>query len=835
MATAVPPRISDGSDTTIPGAATGALAGGGALDVEGDAVRDAIDKLQRALTPSVVLDRELDARRNDAAKVASGAAYKSPYHDAHHATIVAASALLGRALGEGGVGTGFVYGAETMVRDALLMIEGAARDALRRDEGELPRLFDIAQGMRKRRDDARAAARQLVLAFSRQNAGMGFSGAPTTARRRRAGESRVDARDGAGEGAAGERARVRARGAGAHAAAAHRGARRVQRADCAAVEAGATRAHREGGDALEHQQTGEQVRAKLEMAEVKIADLANQLRNAQRERAIEKARLEDQLSEATEVGKGARAHAVNARTVLRRQKGRALRERCFVVWRIKAAAYVALKKREMEAAETVKAVKKGYEVQIAKTEKACLEKVESMRNKLRGRDPRDANKPALGDSTNQKKGGNKAPRADPWSFLDESTKLEREIAKREREEERRARETVAMAMAEDHISKIDEYYAKAAEAARQRNAGRDDPNPEIVMVAHNVSLASRPPPSPLSMPLSMAREPRRSKGFVHTYGGDRGATPRSEASSARSTIEPTPPRTAGRVPAPTRVPVRRAESSSSSSSEASEDPWKPESPEPPPPPPPKLGEPAEELAFTESLYGLVPPPRVPLGRKTRDAGALAAPRTEEEVEPARSPPPRTLEPLAAATAGAGIGRGEPGRGGGLAPLMSRSGDEPGAAASVEPTRDRAETSIRSDPIQSEIRSDPIQAEIRSDPIPSELPLPTATTFIPPPPPRAIPTFPRSPPRSPSRAIPPYPRSMRTSEGGSRPSTSGGRSEGPGLASRPPTSGGSRPGTAGTSRPGTAGVRSSVASLAASEAHTEYSEDFDDLPEDLDLP
>ena len=187
MATAVPPRISDGSDTSIPGAATGTLAGGGALDVEGDAVRDAIDKLQKALTPSVVLDRELDARRNDAAKVASGAAYKSPYHDAHHATIVAASALLGRALGEGGVGTGFVYGAETMVRDALLMIEGAARDALRRDEGELPRLFDIAEGMRKRRDDARAAARQLVLAFSRQNAGMDLGSADdceTPSRRR---------------------------------------------------------------------------------------------------------------------------------------------------------------------------------------------------------------------------------------------------------------------------------------------------------------------------------------------------------------------------------------------------------------------------------------------------------------------------------------------------------------------------------------------------------------------------------------------------------------------------------------------------------------------------
>ena len=65
-----------------------------------------------------------------------------------------------------------------------------------------------------------------------------------------------------------------------------------------------------GGDALEHQQTGEHVRAKLEMAEVKIADLANQLRNAQREHAIEKARLEDRLSEALEVSEGARAHAV---------------------------------------------------------------------------------------------------------------------------------------------------------------------------------------------------------------------------------------------------------------------------------------------------------------------------------------------------------------------------------------------------------------------------------------------------------------------------------------------------------------------------------------------
>ena len=111
MATAVPPRISDGSDTSSLGVMTGTAAPGSTLDIEGDGVKDAIEKLQKALTPSVVLDRELDARRDDAVRVASGGAYKSPYHDAHHATIVAASALLGRALGEGGVGTGFVYGA----------------------------------------------------------------------------------------------------------------------------------------------------------------------------------------------------------------------------------------------------------------------------------------------------------------------------------------------------------------------------------------------------------------------------------------------------------------------------------------------------------------------------------------------------------------------------------------------------------------------------------------------------------------------------------------------------------------------------------------------------
>ena len=244
-------------------------------------MRDAIDKLQKALTPSVVLDRELDARRNDAAKVASGAAYKSPYHDAHHATIVAASALLGRALGEGGVGTGFVYGAETMVRDALLMIEGAARDALRRDEGELPRLFDIAEGMRKRRDDAGGRAGSSC-SRSRDKTRDGIPGAP------RLRDAVAQAKAQSTRETEQEKARL---------AKEHESMREelelMQRQLIAARDASSAQIvqlskqvqherNARGGDALEHQQTGEHVRAKLEMAEVKIADLANQLRNAQR-------------------------------------------------------------------------------------------------------------------------------------------------------------------------------------------------------------------------------------------------------------------------------------------------------------------------------------------------------------------------------------------------------------------------------------------------------------------------------------------------------------------------------------------------------------------------
>ena len=103
-----------------------------------------------------------------------GQGYKSPYHDAHHATLVSATSMLKRALGDGGQGTGFAFGAEAVVRDAMHAIDGAAKDALRRDQGELPRLYDIARSLRTKRDEARAAARALVLAFGRERSGLGF-------------------------------------------------------------------------------------------------------------------------------------------------------------------------------------------------------------------------------------------------------------------------------------------------------------------------------------------------------------------------------------------------------------------------------------------------------------------------------------------------------------------------------------------------------------------------------------------------------------------------------------------------------------------------------------
>ena len=126
--------------------------------VEAGVIRDALTKVQRLVAPTPMLDLEVESRRGDAERVLktslSRYEYKSPYHDAHQTTLVSAAAALTRALGDGPVGSGFANNGEKLVRDATLLIANAARDALNRDQGELPRLYDIACKLKKDRDEA---------------------------------------------------------------------------------------------------------------------------------------------------------------------------------------------------------------------------------------------------------------------------------------------------------------------------------------------------------------------------------------------------------------------------------------------------------------------------------------------------------------------------------------------------------------------------------------------------------------------------------------------------------------------------------------------------------
>ena len=118
------------------------------VEAEANEIRDAMAKLQRLVSPTPLLDAEVESRRADAERLTEasiaahgGRAYKSPYHDAHQTTLVAAAAALTRALGDGPAGSGFlsdVAEAEHLVRDATHMIANAAREALRRDQSELP-------------------------------------------------------------------------------------------------------------------------------------------------------------------------------------------------------------------------------------------------------------------------------------------------------------------------------------------------------------------------------------------------------------------------------------------------------------------------------------------------------------------------------------------------------------------------------------------------------------------------------------------------------------------------------------------------------------------------
>ena len=347
-----------------------------ALDVEGNAVKEAMADLQRLLAPTPLLDAEVSSREADAAEVLRGArAYKSPYHDAHHATLVASSATLRRALGDGGPGTGFAYGAEALVRDVMHMISGAAKDALERDQGELPRLFDIAVKLRKDRDEARAAARRLVLAQSRERRGLGF------AERQRMRDLVTRARDEARREAEEDKARLMDQFNAQteelellHKQVVDAREGPALRLEQVTSQLDAERANRwrDQRDAEARDATRE---AEADAFRAKVATLENELASARRGVSEASDRGAEALALAEARAVRWEKAAERARLGVANAARRHLRRRAFQLWRVAAGRDAEIRRTKAEAAVTLRAVRKGYEVEIEKTQRACEEKI----------------------------------------------------------------------------------------------------------------------------------------------------------------------------------------------------------------------------------------------------------------------------------------------------------------------------------------------------------------------------------------------------------------------------------------------------------------------------
>lgn len=382
-----------------------------ALDVEGNAVKEAMADLQRLLAPTPLLDAEVSSREADAAEVLRGArAYKSPYHDAHHATLVASSATLRRALGDGGPGTGFAYGAEALVRDVMHMISGAAKDALERDQGELPRLFDIAVKLRKDRDEARAAARRLVLAQSRERRGLGF------AERQRMRDLVTRARDEARREAEEDKARLMDQFNAQteelellHKQVVDAREGPALRLEQVTSQLDAERANRwrDQRDAEARDATRE---AEADAFRAKVATLENELASARRGVSEASNRGAEALALAKARAVRWEKAAERARLGVPNAARRHLRRRAFQLWRVAAGRDAEIRRTKAEAAVTLRAVRKGYEVEIEKTQRACEEKIaraaEDKDSAERRSSAASGRSRALDDATNQtRKGG----------------------------------------------------------------------------------------------------------------------------------------------------------------------------------------------------------------------------------------------------------------------------------------------------------------------------------------------------------------------------------------------------------------------------------------------
>ena len=476
-----------------------------ALDVEGNAVKEAMADLQRLLAPTPLLDAEVSSREADAAEVLRGArAYKSPYHDAHHATLVASSATLRRALGDGGPGTGFAYGAEALVRDVMHMISGAAKDALERDQGELPRLFDIAVKLRKDRDEARAAARRLVLAQSRERRGLGF------AERQRMRDLVTRARDEARREAEEDKARLMDQFNAQteelellHKQVVDAREGPALRLEQVTSQLDAERANRwrDQRDAEARDATRE---AEADAFRAKVATLENELASARRGVSEASDRGAEALALAEARAVRWEKAAERARLGVANAARRHLRRRAFQLWRVAAGRDAEIRRTKAEAAVTLRAVRKGYEVEIEKTQRACEEKIaraaedkDSAEQRLSAASGRSR---ALDDATNQtRKGGARrggddranrggdrggdrggryrvppAPHQpavrDPWAFMASVRREEEKYRGAERggalpvrsSADQRAFEAAALEASERRLERVDAYYARAA-------------------------------------------------------------------------------------------------------------------------------------------------------------------------------------------------------------------------------------------------------------------------------------------------------------------------------------------------------------------------------------
>ena len=476
-----------------------------ALDVEGNAVKEAMADLQRLLAPTPLLDAEVSSREADAAEVLRGArAYKSPYHDAHHATLVASSATLRRALGDGGPGTGFAYGAEALVRDVMHMISGAAKDALERDQGELPRLFDIAVKLRKDRDEARAAARRLVLAQSRERRGLGF------AERQRMRDLVTRARDEARREAEEDKARLMDQFNAQteelellHKQVVDAREGPALRLEQVTSQLDAERANRwrDQRDAEARDATRE---AEADAFRAKVATLENELASARRGVSEASDRGAEALALAEARAVRWEKAAERARLGVANAARRHLRRRAFQLWRVAAGRDAEIRRTKAEAAVTLRAVRKGYEVEIEKTQRACEEKIaraaEDKDSAERRSSAASGRSRALDDATNQTRkggarrggddranrggdrggdrgGGYRVPPAphqpavrDPWAFMASVRREEEKYRGAERggalpvrsSADQRAFEAAALEASERRLERVDAYYARAA-------------------------------------------------------------------------------------------------------------------------------------------------------------------------------------------------------------------------------------------------------------------------------------------------------------------------------------------------------------------------------------